>query len=252
MFLLDPRRKIWNWILIEIVRSKFGRDFETETWSGFWNQTLIKIGLRSLEFLMYDLINRSYFGETFGLLCLVKELEDSIYFLLSVKERSNIKEPGLTSMQKVRFSPSIKHALIDSCFKIELWEVQFGACFFIPLLRMVTISYKWDALPSSWKKRYSPRCIQHNWKLKWNLVIKKTRVYALMRGLLDTQPSIQVCAKINEVLHLSMACIYSFKAIQIHRFHLKNAEMMDGKIFHHVFSCIFLSWRYYSFSKYKS
>ena len=68
--LIGWRRKIWNWILIEIVRSKFGRDFETETWSGFWNQTLIKIGLRSLEFLMYDLINRSYFGETLGPLCL--------------------------------------------------------------------------------------------------------------------------------------------------------------------------------------
>ena len=129
--LIGWRRKIWNWILIEIVRSKFGRDFETETWSGFWNQTLIKIGLRSLEFLMYDLINRSYFGETFGLLCLVKELEDSIYFLLSVKERSNIKEPGLTSMQKVRFSPSLIYC-IDSCSEIEFWEVQFGACCFIP------------------------------------------------------------------------------------------------------------------------
>ena len=132
--LIGWRRKIWNWILIEIVRSKFGRDFETETWSGFWNQTLIKIGLRSLEFLMYDLINRSYFDETFGLLCLVKELEDSIYFLLSVKERSNIKEPGLTSMQKVRFSPSLIYC-IDSCSEIEFWEVQFGACCFISSVR---------------------------------------------------------------------------------------------------------------------
>ena len=74
---------------------------------------------------MYDLINRSYFGETFGLLCLVKELEDSIYFLLSVKERSNIKEPGLTSMQKVRFSPSLIYC-IDSCSEIEFWRYNLG------------------------------------------------------------------------------------------------------------------------------
>ena len=60
---------------------------------------------------------------------------------------------------------------------------------------------------------------------------------ALMRGLLDTQPSIQVCAKIDKVVHLSMLCIYSIITIQIHRFPLKSAEMMDGKIFqNNVFS----------------
>ena len=70
---------------------------------------------------------------------------------------------------------------------------------------------------------------------------------ALMRGLLDTQPSIQVCAKINKVVHLSMLCIYSIITIQIHRFPLKSAEIMDGKIFLHALSCILFWWRFYSF-----
>ena len=56
-------------------------------------------------------------------------------------------------------------------------------------------------------------------------------VDALMRGLLDTLPSIQVCAKINKILHLSMLCIYSIIAMQIHRFPLKSAEMWMAKYF---------------------
>ena len=133
---VEVRARFLNWSLVEILKSNSDQD-----WCKKFRISVI--WLESIK----PWVNCA-FGNVF-----VKELEDSIYFLLIVKERSNIKEPGLISMQR------FVSLLLSNIDWFMLWNtIQFGALFFIPLCA-------WSLyLPA--EKNYSQKWIQHKWKLK--------------------------------------------------------------------------------------